>query len=145
MNRTAYNKQRYEYQRKQRETLEAFKRDHPDRYAELMIKTHADIEAEEKHPYLNLQTTSTLTPSISVQQLAQNTNGLNRILERVRAGRKDYYIDIEIPHDGWVETHSYFELLNKPEEALSVVCEKHALVGNIRVVRTEQCTCPLCR
>ena len=144
MNRTTYNKLHYEYQRKQREMLETFKREHPERYAELMKKVQTDIEEEEKHPYLRLQTTSTLIPHVSEQQLTENTNRLNRILERVRAGRKDYYIDIEIPHNGWVETHKYFELLNKPEDALSIVSKKYELVG-AKVTRTEMCSCPLCQ
>ena len=131
--RTEYNKQHYDIQRKQSEALRKFREENPEKFAELMKQAQAT-------------TTTSATPTSS-SYVSQNTLSRSEIQRKIalickeiiasRAGRKSFYIDIEIEHVGWIETHRYFENHFNVEEARLNHPEA------IKVTVTP-CTCPLC-
>jgi len=147
--RQEYNKAHYEAIRVRRELLRRFKGDHPERYAELMKQARAEVEEAEKHPYLKLQHNTTQTEP-SEAEIEQNSIRIHELLVKFANGRKHYFIDIEIPHDGWVETHKYFDSLysDSLEEAKEVVLKYHPKMqpykDTLKVVRIDKCGCPLC-
>jgi len=150
MNRTAYNKSRYEYQRKQIEELRRFKEEHSEQYEALMKRVQGEIAEARDKPWLKLSPTSTPQNQATEAEIEQNSIRLRELLVKFANGRKDYFINVEIPHDGWVETHKYFDSLysNSFEEAKEVVLKYHPKMqpykDTLKVVRIDKCGCPLC-
>ena len=133
--RTAYNKLKYDAIRQQREAIQAFKAANPERFAELLKKVEEDVATPSPFTLL------TPTPHFSSSRVKE-------ILAEIGKGRKDYFIYVEVVHDGWTEEHKYFEMLYNPADVNEVVeklkerWEVCLLPENIKKV--EKCTCPLC-
>lgn len=142
MNRTEYNKIRYDFTRKQHNILETFKKENPVKYAELMSKAQDENKKEEAAPYLTLTTSS--TPHLQIGQ--NNINRLEKLLRDFAGTRKDYYIYVEIPRNGWSETHTLFEMLNDPtnEQEIRDVIRHHYSDPNLIIKKVEKCQCPAC-
>ena len=130
MSHAAYSKLYNEAKRERHNILEAYKLANPEKYSELMKRV------KEPEP---LSKTQTLRP---ISQ--DNTNRLKEIIARVANGRKDWFIYVEIMKNGWIETHTLFEMLYKPEEALDKVLAQHPEWTDAKVVRVEKCQCPVC-
>ena len=133
--RTAYNKLHYDAIRQQREAIQAFKAANPERFAELLKKVEEDVATPSPFTLL------TPTPHFSSSRVKE-------ILAEIGKGRKDYFIYVEVVHDGWTEEHKYFEMLYNPADVNEVV-EKlkerwgmNLLPENIK--RVEKCSCPAC-
>ena len=133
--RTAYNKLKYDAIRQQREAIQAFKAANPERFAELLKKVEEDVATPSPFTLL------TPTPHFSSSRVKE-------ILAEIGKGRKDYFIYVEVVHDGWTEEHKYFEMLYNPADVNEVV-EKlkerwgmNLLPENIK--RVEKCSCPAC-
>ena len=134
---TAYNKLKYDAIRQQREAIQAFKAANPERFAALLKKVEEDVVVPT--PLSNSQVFTKSSHTFN--------NRLNEIIAEVGKGRKDYFIYVEVAHDGWTEEHKYFEMLYSPtvEEAAAKVNERWNTVylpENIK--RVEKCTCPAC-
>lgn len=145
MNRTEYNRIRYDFIRKQHNILETFKKENPVKYAELITKAQDEIKKEEATPYLALTSSSSST---HVQNTQNNTNRLEKLLRDFAGTRKDYFIYTEVPHNGWTEEHKYFEMLYNPTDVDEVI-EKLKVRWNItlepeNIKRVEKCSCPAC-
>jgi hypothetical protein len=135
--RASYNKLKYDAIRQQHEAIKAFKAANPERFAELLKKVEEDVATPS--PLSNSQ--------VFVKSPHTFNNRLNEIIAEVGKGRKDYFIYTEIEHNGWVETHKYFEMLYNPtvEEACAKVNERWEtsyLPAHIK--RVEKCSCPAC-
>ena len=133
--RTAYNRLKYDAIRQQREAIQAFKAANPERFAELLKKVEEDVATPSPFTLL------TPTPHFSSSRVKE-------ILAEIGKGRKDYFIYVEVVHDGWTEEHKYFEMLYNPADVNEVV-EKlkerwgmNLLPENIK--RVEKCSCPAC-
>ena len=133
--RTAYNKLKYDAIRQQREAIQAFKAANPERFAALLKKVEEDVATPSPFTLL------TPTPHFSSSRVKE-------ILAEIGKGRKDYFIYVEVVHDGWTEEHKYFEMLYSPADVNEVV-EKlkerwgmNLLPENIK--RVEKCSCPAC-
>ena len=133
--RTAYNRLKYDAIRQQREAIKAFKEANPERFAELLKKVEEDVATPSPFTLL------TPTPHFSSSRVKE-------ILAEIGKGRKDYFIYVEVVHDGWTEEHKYFEMLYNPADVNEVV-EKlkerwgmNLLPENIK--RVEKCSCPAC-
>ena len=129
--------------KQQRDALKAFRDANPEKYAELMAKVQTQIVEEDAHPYLalssNSQAKSTSISDTLKERLAEFAIAAN--------GRKDYFIHVEIPHDGWTETHTYFEMLYKPDplDAIIKLAERWQLTLSPENVKDiTKCNCPLC-
>ena len=132
--RTAYNRLKYDAIRQQREAIQAFKAANPERFAELLKKVEEDVATPSPFTLL------TPTPHFSSSRVKE-------ILAEIGKGRKDYFIYVEVVHDGWTEEHKYFEMLygTTAEEAAAKVNERWNttyLPENIKLV--EKCSCPAC-
>jgi hypothetical protein len=148
--RQEYNKAHYEAIRIRREALEEFRKQNPERYAELMKKVQEGIKEEREHPWIGLSSSTTPQNQATEAEIEQNSIRIHEFLVKFANGRKDYFIDVEIPHDGWVETHKYFDSLysNSFEEAKEVVLKYHPKMqpfrDTLKVTHVEKCGCPLC-
>ena len=133
--RTAYNKLHYDAIRQQREAIQAFKAANPERFAELLKKVEEDVATPSPFTLL------TPTPHFSSSRVKE-------ILAEIGKGRKDYFIYVEVVHDGWTEEHKYFEMLYNPtdvDEVIEKLKERwgmNLLPENIK--RVEKCSCPAC-
>ena len=133
--RTAYNKLHYDAIRQQREAIKAFKEANPERFAELLKKVEEDVATPSPFTLL------TPTPHFSSSRVKE-------ILAEIGKGRKDYFIYVEVVHDGWTEEHKYFEMLYNPTDVDEVI-EKLKVRWNItlepeNIKRVEKCSCPAC-
>jgi hypothetical protein len=132
--RTAYNKLHYDAIRQQREAIQAFKAANPERFAALLKKVEEDVAIP-----------TPFTPLAPIPHLSSNR--VKEIITKIANGRKDYFINVNVEHNGWVETHTYFEMLysTTAEEAAAKVNERwgtNFLPENIK--RVEKCSCPAC-
>ena len=132
--RTAYNRLKYDAIRQQREAIQAFKAANPERFAALLKKMEEDAP-----------TPTPFTPLAPTPHSFNNR--VKEILAEIGKGRKDYFIYVEVVHDGWTEEHKYFEMLYSPtiDEACAKVNERWNttyLPENMKKV--EKCSCPLC-
>ena len=133
--RTAYNRLKYDAIRQQREAIKAFKEANPERFAELLKKVEEDVATPSPFTLL------TPTPHFSSSRVKE-------ILAEIGKGRKDYFIYVEVVHDGWTEEHKYFEMLYNPTDVDEVI-EKLKVRWNItlepeNIKRVEKCSCPAC-
>ena len=133
--RTAYNRLKYDAIRQQREAIQAFKAANPERFAELLKKVEEDVATPSPFTLL------TPTPHFSSSRVKE-------ILAEIGKGRKDYFIYVEVVHDGWTEEHKYFEMLYNPTDVDEVI-EKLKVRWNItlepeNIKRVEKCSCPAC-
>ena len=153
MNRQAYNRAKTEQRRRMREALARYKALHPNRYAELMAVALSSAPQEEQTlsslPSASLLSQTPQEGQIRSQEaeaslLSQKIDKLSPLLQKWRAGRRDYFIHTIDP---WGTEHLYFETL-KPdytiEEVEEVVKLRHPTFSG-KITKVVACQCSLCR